>query len=86
MTRSNSGHPSVTATRVRLGRADSTYTPCSYHPLLSHATRAPAVHTGKTIAIGKVTKLIEKTDDLPNVAGLTLGAPSGSSTTNLAAA
>lgn len=28
---------------------------------------------GKTIAIGKVTKLIEKSDDMPNVAGLSLG-------------
>ncbi len=32
------------------------------------------LYLGKTVAIGKVTKLIEKAEDMPNVASLSLNA------------
>lgn len=41
---------------------------------------------GKTIAIGKVTKLIEKADDMPNVAAINIAGASGASGASTAAA
>ena len=41
---------------------------------------------GKTIAIGKVTKLIEKADEMPNVAALNIAGASGVAGASTAAA
>lgn len=41
---------------------------------------------GKTIAIGKVTKLIERSDEMPNLAALSLGVSSAPTAASVAAA